>query len=226
MRRRRRSSFIRYDARRGIGEAVFYGVAMSPDGAPRLGVGRRAGRGARLRGRLDAARDRDDPGAELPGRASPTAATPHGDRLYVANNLAGRAGDTNPPGHTLTVIDPATNAVTNVIDLGMAAQPLGVTFDRTGTKAYVTQWLGRSVSVIDTATETTLRQITLSPASNPLQADHPSAIAANPKRDEVYTANANSDTVSVIDTRTRRASRRRSTSRWPPTRARARCPTG
>ena len=128
--------------------------------------------------------------------------TPHGDRLYVANNLAGRAGDTNPPGRTVTVIDPATNAVTNVIDLGMAAQPLGVTFDRTGAKAYVTQWLGRSVSVIDTATETTLRQITLSPATNPLQADHPSAIAANPKRDEVYTANANSDTVSVIDTRT------------------------
>src|SRR5262249_17317165 len=32
--------------------------------------------------------------------------------------------------------------------------------------------------------------------------DHPSGIAANPVRDEVYTANANSDTVSVIDTRT------------------------
>ena len=102
------------------------------------------------------------------------------------------------------MIDPATSAVTNVIDLGMAAQPLGVTFDRTGAKAYVTQWLGRSVSVIDTATETTLHHITLSPPANPLQADHPSAIAANPRRDEVYTANANSDTVSVIDTRTDR----------------------
>ena len=56
------------------------------------------------------------------------------------------------------------------------------------------------MSVIDTATETTVRQIALSPPGDPLQADHPSAIAANPRRDEVYTANANSDTVSVIDT--------------------------
>src|ERR1700754_4619604 len=31
LKRRRRSSYVRYDARRGVGEAVFYGVAMSPD---------------------------------------------------------------------------------------------------------------------------------------------------------------------------------------------------
>lgn len=42
--------------------------------------------------------------------------------------------------------------------------------------------------------------IELSPADDPDQADHPGAIAANPERHEVYTANANSDTVSVIDT--------------------------
>ena len=203
MRTRKRSSYVRYDARRGIGEAVFYGVAMSPDGSRAWASG--GGQdvvhsysvGSTLRevGTI--------PVPNFPaGMAYGT--TPHGDRLYVANNLAGRAGDTNPPGHTVTVIDPATSAVTNVIDLGMAAQPLGVTFDRTGAKAYVTQWLGRSVSVIDTATETTLHHITLSPPANPLQADHPSSIAANPRRDEVYTANANSDTVSVIDTRTDR----------------------
>jgi YVTN family beta-propeller protein len=201
MRRRKRSSFIRYDARRGVGEAVFYGVVMSPDGTRAWASGGgqdvvhsyAVGPTLREVGTI--------PVPSFPaGLAYGT--TPHGDRLYVANNLAGRAGDTNPPGHTVTVIDPATSAVTNVIDLGMAAQPFGVTFDRTGTKAYVTQWLGRAVSVIDTATETTLRHVTLSPATNPLQADHPSAIAANPKRDEVYTANANSDTVSVIDTRT------------------------
>jgi YVTN family beta-propeller protein len=99
------------------------------------------------------------------------------------------------------VIDPATNAVTSTIDLGIALQPLGVTFDRRGRKAYVTNWMGRSVSVIDTGTETVMRRILLSPPTDPLRADHPSAIAANPKRDEVYTANANSDTVSVIDAR-------------------------
>jgi YVTN family beta-propeller protein len=201
MRKRRRSSSIRYDARRGVGEAVFYGVVMSPDGTRAWASGGgqdvvhsySVGSSLREVGTI--------PVPNFPaGLAYGT--TPHGDRLYVANNLAGRAGATNPPGHTVTVIDPATSAVTNVIDLGMAAQPLGVTFDRTGRKAYVTQWMGRAVAVIDTATETTLRHVTLSSMSNPLRADHPSAIAANPRRDEVYTANANSDTVSVIDTRT------------------------
>ena len=201
MRRRRRSSYIRYDARRGAGEAVFYGIAMSPDGkwAWASGGGQDVVHAYAVGSTL-----REIATIPVPNFPAGLALgrTPHGDRLYVANNLAGRAGDINPPGHTVTVIDPATGAVTNVIDLGMAAQPLGVTFDRSGRKAYVTQWLGRAVSVIDTATETTLRHVMLSPPTDPLRADHPSAIAANPRRDEVYTANANSDTVSVIDTRT------------------------
>src|SRR5215207_9514477 len=200
MRRGRRLHHVEYDARRGGGEAVFYGVAFSPDGrrAWASGGGQDVVHSYAVGTNLREL-------ATIPVPSFPAGlaygSTPHGDRLYVANNLAGRAGDTNPPGHTVTVIDPATNAVVRVIDLGMAAQPLGVTFDRTGKKAYVTQWLGRSVSVIDTTTETALRNVTLSPASDPLQADHPSAIAANPRRDEVYTANSNSDTVSVIDTR-------------------------
>jgi YVTN family beta-propeller protein len=201
--RRRRSSYVRYDARRGVGEAVFYGVAMSPVGtrAWASGGGQDVVHAYSVGSTL-----REVATIPVPGFPAGLAygRTPRGDRLYVANNLNGRAGDTNPPGHTVTVIDPATNGVTSVIDLGVAAQPFGVTFERRGLKAYVTQWMGRSVSVIDTAKEATIHQIPLSPASNPLQADHPSAIAANPKRDEVYTANANSDTVSVIDTRTDR----------------------
>jgi YVTN family beta-propeller protein len=203
MRTGRRTSHIRYDARRGIGEAVFYGVAMSPDGkwAWASGGGQDVVHAYSVGSTL-----REVATIPVPNFPAGLAygSTPHGARLYVANNLAGRAGESNPPGHTVTVIDPATGAVTKVIDLGMAAQPLAVTFDRTGKKAYVTQWLGRAVTVIDTATETALRHVTLSPASDPLKADHPSAIAANPRRDEVYTANANSDTVSVIDTRTDR----------------------
>ena len=61
--------------------------------------------------------------------------------------------------------------------------------------------MGRSVSVIDTRTERVRRRILLSPPNNPQLADHPNAIIANPRRNEVYTANGNSDTVSVIDTR-------------------------
>ena len=58
--------------------------------------------------------------------------TPRGDRIYVANNLGGVAGATNPPGRTVTVIDPKTNHVVNTIDLGLALQPYGVAFGRTG----------------------------------------------------------------------------------------------
>jgi YVTN family beta-propeller protein len=129
--------------------------------------------------------------------------TPRGDRIYVAGNLGAPAGGAgNPPGHTVSVIDPDTSAVTKTIELGQALEPLGVAFASNAGKAYVSNWLGRSVSVIDTATEAKIAEITLSPPDNPDQADHPSAIAANPVRHEVYTANANSDTVSVIDTDT------------------------
>ena len=192
---------------RGPGEAVFYGVVMSPDGPRAWGSG--GGQnvvhaysvGARLRetGTI--------PVSVLPGRDRVRPNAARRPPLRRQQPRRRRRAPRTRPGRTVTVIDPATNRVTSVIDLGVAAQPFGVAFERRGSKAYVTQWLGRSVSVIDTATETTLRQIALSPATDPLHADHPSAIAANPRRDEVYTANANSDTVSVIDTRRDRVAR-------------------
>jgi len=64
------------------------------------------------------------------------------------------------------------------------------------------------VSVIDTASERKVDDVSLSPAANPLQADHPSAIVTNQRRPEVYTVNSNSDTVSVLSARTRSSSRR------------------
>ena len=44
-------------------------------------------------------------------------------------------------------------------------------------------------------------------STNPQLADHLNAIAANPRRNEVYTANGNPDTVSVIDTKRDRVKR-------------------
>jgi YVTN family beta-propeller protein len=200
LRRRRRTGTVAYDSRRGIGEAVFYGVTFSPGGkrAWASGGGQNVVHvynvGKRLR-----------PAGDIPTPYFPAGLaygkTPRGDRIYVANNLSGIAGATNPPGRTVTVIDPKTNHVTSVIDLGLALQPYGVTFGRGGRKAYITNWMGRSVSVINTRTERVTRRILLSSPANPQKADHPNAIAANPRRNEVYTANGNSDTVSVIDTR-------------------------
>ena len=133
------------------------------------------------------------------------ARTPKGPRLYVADNLGGPPFTTgsykDPPGHEVRIIDPRSGRVTKTVDLGLPLDPLDVAFNGSGTKAYVTQWMGRSVAVIDTRRERVVGHVELSPLSDPFQADHPSGIAANPRRNEIYTANSNSDTVSVIDTR-------------------------
>jgi YVTN family beta-propeller protein len=181
------------------GEAAFYGVAFSPDGrqAWMSGGGQNVVHALAVSGgRLERAGDIAAP--YFPAGLA-FGNTPRGPRLYVANNLASDAtGAANPPGHEVTVIDPGTSAVIGRIDLGAALQPFGVTFTRDGRKAYVTNWMGRNVVVIDARTETKVGEIALDP--DPLVADHPSAITENPRRDEVYTANSNSDTVSVIDT--------------------------
>ena len=119
--------------------------------------------------------------------------------MYVANNTIPPLG-ANTPGHSVTVIDAVSGVVTGEIELGVAAQPLGVAFARDGRTAVVSNWIGRSISVIDTEAERAGPPLTLS--ADPLQADHPSAVAANPVRDEAYVANANSDTVSVVDSGT------------------------
>jgi YVTN family beta-propeller protein len=199
-----RSDGVPYDALQG--QSAFYGVAFSPDGTRAWGSG--GGQNVIHRYRVDGDRLTEVGQIAGDGLTFPAGLaygrTPRGARIYVADNLSGPPSGGNPPGHAVSVIDPRTDTVVNTIDLGTPLYPLGVAFDRRGAKAYVTQWAGRSVSVIDTATETKAGDITLSP--DPLQADHPSAIVANPRRDEVYTANANSDTVSVIDTRSDRVS--------------------
>ena len=97
-RTRRRTGTVPYDSRRGIGEAVFYGVTFSARRQARVGVGRRAERRARLRRRPHAA----TPAGDIPVPNFPAGLaygkTPRGDRIYVANNLGGvpRARPTRP----------------------------------------------------------------------------------------------------------------------------------
>jgi YVTN family beta-propeller protein len=205
-----RTSFLPFDA--ATGQSVFYGVAWSPDGTKAWA----SGGGQQVVHALSVSGGSVTETATIPtatpctshtgdGACFPAGIaygqTPIGPRLYVADNLSGPAGGAagNPAGSKVTVIDPATNSVTGTIDLGEHLQPVGVAFDRTGRRAFVSNWMGRSVSVIDTTGETEEGDVQLSPLSNPAQADHPVAIAANPVRDEMYTANASSDTVSVID---------------------------
>ncbi len=198
-----RTAVVPYDG--AAGASVFYGIAYSPDGKHAWA----SGGGQNVVHAYDVTAGGLTETATIPAGQFPTGLaygdTPLGARIYVADNLGDFPFTTgsyeDPPGHTVTVIDPKTNAPTATIDLGAALDPYGVAFNRDGTKAFVTEWVGRSVAVIDTKTQSVINAVQLSPPSNPLQADHPSGITANPVRDEIYTANATSDTVSVIDTR-------------------------
>ena len=67
----------------------------------------------------------------------------------------------------MTVIDPRRNKVTARIDLGRPLDPFGVTFNADATKAYVTNWTGRSVAVIDTARERGYRRVLLETGTTP-----------------------------------------------------------
>jgi DNA-binding beta-propeller fold protein YncE len=151
--RRQRTSYVGYDAT--TGQSAFYGVAWNRDGS-RAWV---SGGGQGVLHALSVSNGVLTETGTI--AAGPFAAglaygrTPRGDRLYVANNLSGPAGGAagNPAGGTVTAIDPATGATEKTIDLGHRLQPLGVAFNRTGDKALVTNWMGRSVSVIDTDTQ-------------------------------------------------------------------------
>ena len=200
-----RTGVVVYNGHRG--RSVFYGVAYSPDGTKAWASGGGQGVVHAYKVLADGSLKawHTIPAGNFPAGIA-YGKTPLGPRLYVADNLGGAPFSTgsyeDPPGHEVHVIDPATSKMVGTIDLGPALDPFGVTFNRSATKAYVTNWTGRSVVVISTATQTVMKTIALSPPGNPLQADHPTAIAANPRSPELYVANASSDTVSVIDSRT------------------------
>jgi YVTN family beta-propeller protein len=131
---------------------------------------------------------------------------PDGATLWVALNLK----------HAVAAIDLATHTVTQ-IDVGMHPYTTACTAD--GAKVYVTNWAGRrarpgdvtdemysivvdprtgipstgTVSVIDARTRTVTKEIDVGL--------HPSGLALSPAGDRLYVANANSDTVAVIDTK-------------------------
>jgi YVTN family beta-propeller protein len=189
-----------------LGRSVFYGLAFSADGRRAWASGGGQGLVHAYRVTADGRllpRGQIHAGHFLAGMALGN--TPRGLRLYVADNMGGAPFSTgpyaDPPGHVVTVIDPRRGRVTARIDLGRPLDPFGVTFNRAGTKAYVTNWTGRSVAVIDTERQRLEKTIVLSPPGNPLRADHPTAIVRNPVSNEIYVANASSDTVSVIDAR-------------------------
>jgi YVTN family beta-propeller protein len=113
------------------------------------------------------------------------AVTPNGKKAYVTNSWDGN----------VSVIDTATNTVTDTVKVGSS----DVVVSPDGKKVYVTNRDSNNISVIDTDTNTVTATV---PVGN-----SPSGVAVTADGKKVYVANSGNititdDTVSVIDTAT------------------------
>jgi len=144
----------------------------------------------------------------ISGGAAPSGLSLSGDgsRLYVALNMT----------HEVAVIDTATRTIVQRIPVGIYPYTTVMSLD--GSKVYVSNWGGKvpgptdftdgmfpvivdprtgipvtgTVSVIATNTRTVVKTIEVGL--------HPTGMALSPAGDRLYVTNANSDTVSLIDT--------------------------
>src|SRR5262249_51620309 len=104
-----------------------------------------------------------------------------GTRLVVANQLDDSIS-------VLTLAADGHALVGTPTKLPVGHNPYGVAFSRDGGTIYASNQGGNTVSVRGAVT----KEITVG--------THPSALALNPARNELYVANGDSDSISVIDT--------------------------
>lgn len=118
----------------------------------------------------------------------PVAVSPDGTLIYVGDII------TPPSTGGISVISRATNTV--IATVATSNQPDGIAFSPSGNLAYVANFVGSSVSVIDTATTTVVATISSAQARTPV------GVALTPGGAFAYVTNFNSNNVSVIDTAT------------------------
>ena len=121
------------------------------------------------------------------------AITPYGDTAYVVNQ----------PSATVSVIDVASNTIIGCVTdphgiLAMCRldQAYGITITPDGTRAYIPNISGNSVTVIDTTNNTFIACVT-NPHGYPCAFDEPADIAIT--GNTAYVANAGGDSVSIVD---------------------------
>jgi YVTN family beta-propeller protein len=111
------------------------------------------------------------------------AVTPDGSKVYVANEDG-----------TVSVIDTASNAVTDTITLPVGSEPFGVAVTPDGSKVYVANFNSKSVSVITTTGNTVTATVTVG--------KNPYGVVVTPDGSTVYVSNSGTVTVSRIATAT------------------------
>jgi YVTN family beta-propeller protein len=168
-------------------EALFVGLAFTPDGRHAYAS---AGGNNKIRSYDVTAAGTLIEGASIPlPLTNPAGSTVNhfpagltvsadGTKLWTANSLS----------NSVSVIDLGTRTV-KVIPAG--ANPYAVALAPDGQTAYVSNWGGSDLTVIDTATGTLKGTIAVG--------EHPSALKVNPARGELYVADTDSDQVSVVN---------------------------
>ncbi len=198
---------------------AYGGIAFSPDGATAYVSGEPRGRstpsGPTVANAGDAVhvfavdaisgRGTESPPIQLPPTSGGTAqtqggplgwpeglnVTPDGRRLLVALNQA----------DALAIVDLADPAhPTRLVHVGRF--PYGVAADPDGLRAYVSNELDGTVSVVDLAAGSVVASIGVGGTKGDLEA-HPEALIADPHRHLLYVAVTSRDLVEVIDTSTR-----------------------
>lgn len=99
---------------------------------------------------------------------------------------------TNSGDNTVSVIDTATNTVTDTIHTGNS--PYEISASPAGKKVYVANWGSSTVSVIDTSTNNVTATVDTRAS--------PGGVAVSPDGTALYVTNVVNNTVSVIDTST------------------------
>lgn len=119
--------------------------------------------------------------------------------LGLSTTAAAQVYVSNVDGDTVSVIDPATNAVVTTIAVG--SEPRNLAANPAGTRIYVPNRFGDSVSVIDTATNAVVTTVT------DASFDEPYGVAVTPDGTEAWVINkegggSSTGSVTIIGTAT------------------------
>jgi YVTN family beta-propeller protein len=112
---------------------------------------------------------------------------------------------TNYFNNTVSIIDTATNEVTETVNVG--SKPFGVAVSPDGAYVYIANWGSSNVSVIDAASNKVIASVNVG--------KRPYGIAVSPDGSKVYVTNEYSNTVSVIDTATNTVAATLPAGSWP-----------
>lgn len=121
------------------------------------------------------------------------AVLPDGSRVYVSNR-----GFSTRFNSTVSVIAVADGLVKTTITVGK--MPMGVAADPSGSRVYVANNFSHSLSVIDTASDTVLKTVSLTIDTSGPFFPRGVAVNPNPAMPFVYVTNRGSDDLAIVNT--------------------------